>query len=102
MNNGESKPDRGRRALVKKAIYIAPTIVTLKAVTAVASYGSTGSHRARKEKKNGNNGVGNGIDPPPSGNAGHNDGPGSGPGKPGSKKDGDAKKGNDKKGKGKP
>ena len=50
--------------------------------------------RAEKIRKargpNGNNGVGNGEDPPPPGNAPINDGPGTGPGNPGNR--GGAKK----------
>ncbi len=36
-------------------------------------------------KPKGNNGVGNGIDPPPPGNPPINDGPGTGPGRPGNR-----------------
>ena len=40
----------------------------------------------KKDKKvNGNNGLGNGEDPPPPGNAPENDGPGTSPGNPGAK-----------------
>ena len=62
-----------RRSFVKKAAYVAPAVLTLKAIPAFASYGSP----------KGNNGVGNGLDPQPPGNPPINDGPGTGPGNPG-------------------
>ena len=65
-----------KRELLKKAAYIAPVILTLKAVPSFAANGSD-----LKEK--GNNGVGNGEDPQPPGNPKVNDGPGTGPGNPG-------------------
>ena len=65
-----------KRELLKKAVYVAPAILTLKAVPSFASNGS-----GLKEK--GNNGVGNGVDPQPPGNPPVNDGPGTGPGNPG-------------------
>jgi hypothetical protein len=39
----ERVDDQSRRAFVKKAVYIAPVILTLKAVPAFASQGSGGS-----------------------------------------------------------
>ncbi len=45
-----------------------------------APRGFTGNGRPK-----GNNGVGNGIDPPPPGNPPINDGPGTGPGRPGNR-----------------
>jgi hypothetical protein len=65
-----------KRELLKKAAYIAPVILTLKAVPSFASNGS-----GLEEK--GNNGLGNGLDPQPPGNPKVNDGPGTGPGNPG-------------------
>ena len=61
-----------RRGFVKKAAYVTPAILTLKAIPAFASNGSKW-----------NNGVGNGLDPQPPGNPPINDGPGTGPGNPG-------------------
>ena len=68
-----------KRELLKKAAYVAPAILTLKAVPSFAKNGS-----GLKEK--GNNGVGNGYDPPPPGNPRVNDGEGTEPGDPGNKK----------------
>lgn len=67
-----------KRELLKKAAYIAPAILTLKAVPSFAKNGS-----GLNEK--GNNGVGNGEDPQPPGNPPVNDGSGTGPGNPGKK-----------------
>jgi hypothetical protein len=65
-----------KRKLLKNAAYVAPAILTLKAVPSFATNGS-----GLKEK--GNNGLGNGEDPQPPGNPKVNDGPGTGPGNPG-------------------
>jgi hypothetical protein len=65
-----------RRSFVKKVAYVAPLVLTLKADPAFASYGSG-------KPVTGNNGLGNGVDPQPPGNAPINDGPGTGPGQPG-------------------
>jgi hypothetical protein len=67
-----------KRELLKKAAFVAPAILTLKAIPSLAS---TGSGVTEREK--GNNGLGNGIDPQPPGNPKVNDGPGSSPGNPG-------------------
>jgi hypothetical protein len=67
------KDTQSRRSFVKKTAYVAPAILSLKAVPAFASHGSP----------KGNNGVGNGLDPQPPGNPPINDGPGTGPGNPG-------------------
>jgi hypothetical protein len=69
-----SMDKQSRRAFVTMVAYLAPAILTLKAEPAFASYGSD---------TRGNNGLGNGIDPPPPGNPPVNDGPGTGPGNPG-------------------
>jgi len=75
-----------KRELLKKAAYIAPAILTLKALPSFASNGSGLTEQAReKGKEKGNNGVGNGIDPQPPGNPPVNDGSGTGPGNPGNK-----------------
>ena len=66
-------PDQTRRDFVKTATYVAPALLTLKAMPALASQAS----------QKGNNGVGNGIDPQPPGNPPVNDGAGTGPGNPG-------------------
>jgi len=75
MNNDEPVDDQSRRSFVKRAVYVAPVIITLDAMPAIASYECTGG--------GGNNGVGNGIHPQPPGNPPINDGPGTGPGNPG-------------------
>lgn len=75
-----------KRDLLKKAAYVAPAILTLKAVPSFASNGSGLAEQEReKEKTKGNNGVGNGLDPQPPGNPRINDGPGTSPGNPGNK-----------------
>jgi len=75
-----------KRELLKKAAYIAPVILTLKAVPSYAQSGSAQAAQARgNDKEKGNNGVGNGPDPQPPGNPKVNDGPGTGPGNPGNK-----------------
>jgi len=72
-----------KRELLKKAAYIAPAILTLKAITSFASSGSGQCDvDGKNEKRKGNNGVGNGWDPQPPGNPRVNDGPGTGPGNP--------------------
>ena len=63
-----------KRELLKKAAYVAPAILTLKAVPSFAKNGSG----------KGNNGVGNGEDPQPPGNPRPNDNPGT-PGNPGTR-----------------
>jgi hypothetical protein len=77
MNRVEGQTnEESRRLFIKRAAYVAPLILSLKAEPAFASNGSRGS-------ANGNNGVGNGLDPQPPGNPPVNDGPGTGPGHPG-------------------
>lgn len=71
MSNSES--NESRRSFIKKAAYIAPAVLTLKAIPAFAKQGSV----------HGNNGVGNGLDPQPPGNPPINDGLGTSPGNPG-------------------
>ena len=76
-----------KRELLKRAAYIAPAILTLKAVSSFASSGSGQTELERKnDKRKGNNGVGNGLDPQPPGNPRVNDGPGTGPRNPGNKR----------------
>lgn len=64
-----------KRKFLKTAAYVAPAILTLKAIPSFASSGS----------KRGNNGVGNGYDPQPPGNPPINDGIGTFPGNPGNR-----------------
>lgn len=71
-----NEKQESKRDFLKKAAYVVPTILTLKAIP---TFAGSGSGRAEK----GNNGVGNGEDPQPPGNPPVNDGPGSGPGNPG-------------------
>lgn len=76
--------EQSRRAFIKTGtlLYVAPAILTLSAKPAFAQQGSPqGQNRGGGPK--GNNGVGNGIDPPPPGNDGRNDVPGTGRGNPG-------------------
>jgi hypothetical protein len=70
--------DRLKRELIKKAVYVTPTIMTL---TTLPSFASTGSGQVERV----NNGIGNGIDGQPPGNPPINDGPGTGPGNPGAR-----------------
>ena len=73
--------DLKKRKFVQRASYVAPVILTLTAIPSFASSGS-GWNRPRR----GNEGVGNGEDPPPPGHStNYNDYPGTGPGNPGSK-----------------
>lgn len=58
-------------------------VVTPPAMTLLLSTSMNSSAVAASVK--GNNGVGNGIDPPPPGNPPVNDGPGTSPGNPGNK-----------------
>ena len=82
MTDGQAS----KRELLKKAAYITPAILTLKALPSFASSGSGLAELAReKDEEKGNNGLGNGIDPQPPGNPKINDGPGSSPGNPGNK-----------------
>jgi hypothetical protein len=76
-----------RRDVLKKAAYITPAVLTLKAIPSFASNGSglAAQERGEKDKEKGNNGVGNGLDSQPPGNPKVNDGPGTGPGNPGNK-----------------
>ena len=71
--------DETRRDIIKKAVYVTPTILTLAAVPSFASTGSV------EVVEKGNNGVGNGLDPQPPGNPPINDGEGTSPGNPGAK-----------------
>ena len=74
--------DLKKRRFVQRTAYVAPVILTLTAIPSFASSGS-GWNRPRR----GNEGVGNGIDPPPPGHStNYNDYPGTGPGNPGSKR----------------
>jgi len=73
MNNSES--NESRRSFIKKASYIAPVVLTMKALPSFASQGSL--------RRLGNNGVGNGLDPQPPGNPPPNDLLGTSPGNPG-------------------
>lgn len=66
-----------RREMVIRALYVAPAILTLKALPAFAKNGS-GNYREHCD-----NGLGTGLDCQPPGNPPINDGPGTGPGNPG-------------------
>jgi hypothetical protein len=65
-----------KRKFLKAAAYVAPAILTLKAIP---SFASSGSGRGDQ----GNNGVGNGYDPQPTGNPPINDNGGTSLGNPG-------------------
>lgn len=69
-----SDNNESRRDFLKKTAYVAPVILTMKAIPAFAGHGSM---------PHGNNGVGNGEDPQPPGDPPINDGPDTGPGNPG-------------------
>jgi hypothetical protein len=51
MSNGDRRHDESRRQFVKKAAYIAPAIVTLRAVPSLASSGSAWNKDAREAAK---------------------------------------------------
>ena len=74
--------DLKKRKFVQRAAYVAPAILTL---TAIPSFASSGSGWNRPK---GNEGVGNGEDPPPPGHypTNYNDYRGTGPGNPGHKR----------------
>lgn len=58
--------DESKRKFVKAVGYVAPAILTLKAVPAFAAAGSSrGNHHHHHPRPRGNNGIGNGIDPQP-------------------------------------
>ena len=76
-----STHDSSRRKFIKTAGYVAPAILTLKAVPSFAASGSNYTPRSK-----GNNGVGNGLDGQPPGNPPINDGPGTSPGDPGNRR----------------
>jgi hypothetical protein len=86
MDLNESPPphrdlDSDRRDFLTKAGKLA--IVVPPAMTVLLSTSMSSSAIAQSGITKGNNGVGNGIDPPPPGNPPVNDGPGTGPGNPG-------------------
>ena len=56
--------DESKRKFVKAVGYVAPAILTLKAVPAFAAAGS-GRGNNRPRRRHGNNGIGNGLDPQP-------------------------------------
>lgn len=73
-----------RRDVIKAAglvslglMYTKPFVETIEAKPAFKDYDR------RRRRRRGNNGVGNGGDPQPPGNPPINDGPGTGPGRPG-------------------
>jgi len=74
-----SNTNNSRRRFIKTTAYVAPALLTLKALPAFARNGSY------PPAARGNNGVGNGLDPQPPGNPPINDGPGTGPGNPGNR-----------------
>lgn len=83
---GQDRAGADRRKFLeacgKFAVTVPPAMTMLLSTSlvspAIAKSGGGG-------KQNGNNGVGNGIDPPPQGNPPVNDGPGTGPGNPGNR-----------------
>ena len=83
MNTTEgSKLQSDRRAFLKgcgKYSLTVPPVMTVLLSTSLSSPAIAKSGGGSK----GNNGLGNGIDPPPPGNPPVNDGPGSSPGNPG-------------------
>jgi hypothetical protein len=77
------RTDEDRRAFLQTAAKIA--VVVPPAMTVLLSTGMSSPAIAASGSTKGNNGVGNGIDPPPPGDPPLNDGPGSGPGEPGNR-----------------
>lgn len=58
--------DESKRKFVKAVGYVAPAILTLKAVPAFAAAGSgRDNHHHHHSRPRGNNGIGNGKDPQP-------------------------------------
>jgi gas vesicle protein len=51
MSTGEPKEGQSRRQFVKKAAYVAPAVVTLRAVPSFASSGSNWSSAAKEADK---------------------------------------------------
>jgi hypothetical protein len=78
MEEPEIKGGRSRRDMLATAGRIA---TVTPAVALLLSQSVVPAHA--KKHYNGNNGVGNGEDPQPPGDPPINDGPGTGPGKPG-------------------
>lgn len=77
--------EQDRREFLKKfgkAAVVAPPAITVLLSTSLSSPAIAQSGGS---KPKGNNGVGNGIDPPPPGNPPLNDGPGTSPGNPGNR-----------------
>ena len=79
------RTDEDRRAFLQNAGKFA--VVVPPAMSLLLSTGMSSSAIAASGSltEKGNNGVGNGIDPPPPGNPPLNDGPGTGPGNPGNR-----------------
>lgn len=81
----KTTPQSDRRAFLRgcgKYSLTVPPVMTVLLSTSLSSpaIASSGGRGPR-----GNNGVGNGLDPQPPGNPPVNDGPGSGPGRPGNR-----------------
>lgn len=84
----ESKLQSDRRAFLKgcgKYSLTVPPVMTVLLSTSLSSPAIAKSGGNGGGKIKGNNGLGNGIDPPPPGNPPVNDGPGSSPGNPGNR-----------------
>jgi hypothetical protein len=79
------RADEDRRAFLQTAGKIAVVVPPVMTVLLSTSLSSPAIAASGGFTDKGNNGVGNGIDPPPPGNPPLNDGPGSGPGDPGNK-----------------
>jgi len=87
------RADENRRAFLQTAAKVAVVVPPAMSILlstgmsspAIAASGSVGTRGGGDGDDKGNNGVGNGIDPPPPGNPPVNDGPGTGPGNPGNK-----------------
>jgi len=87
-NHDIPRTNDDRRAFLRTAGKIA--VIVPPAMSVLLSTGMSSSAIAASGSAivHGNNGVGNGIDPPPPGNPPLNDGPGTGPGDPGNKQHG--------------
>lgn len=75
--------DGDRRAFLHTAGKVAVVVPPVMAVLLSTGLQSSALAASGSFNEHGNNGVGNGIDPPPPGNPPVNDGPGTGPGNPG-------------------
>lgn len=83
VNEAKDVKQSDRRAFLSACGKYSITVPPVMTVLLSTSLSSPAIARSGSGGPRGNNGVGNGIDPPPPGNPPINDGPGTGPGNPG-------------------